>query len=163
VDQYLGRLFFCSNFSMSSLLFSYIAKPSVEQVSNFLRALERRGITVTHLGKKDPPGRCDLGIDDKVVKIFSGDEQTNYTFLRSVDQKLDFDIQIHNDPRWKHSTVSAACEDPEKLVWVSDGVAEAFGLFISVLGVTGGGKSQQWKVLRVTVACPPELRGKFSG
>ena len=146
---------------MFPVLYSYIAKPTKPQVRSFLRALTQHGISISHLGKSDPPGKFCGNTDEAVDLIFGGTDLTNYTFVRDAAHKLDFDIQIHHDPRWTHSTVSASCSDSEMLRMVAESASEAFDLFITVRGASGGGKEQPWEVVHSTESCPPELRSRF--
>jgi hypothetical protein len=146
---------------MSHVFYAYIAKPTIDQVGSFLRALQERSISITHLGKSDPPRKFGGGVDEAVSMVFNGTDLTNYTFGRDSGRKLQFDFQIHHDPRWTHSTVSASCPDTEVLGLVAESAAAALDLFIAVQGVSGGGKNQPWKIIRVTERCPSELRSKF--
>ena len=149
---------------MSQLLYLYIAKPTPTQVGGFLRALSDRGVTISHLGKSDPPRKFNGSIEDAVTLVFTGTDLTKYTFGRDSVHKLHFDIQIHLDPRWTHSTVSATCPDPGVLGFVVTSAATAFDLFIAAGGVSGGGKEQSWEVLHPpSERCPDDLRSRFVG
>src|SRR5437016_3275559 len=115
---------------MSHVLYAYIAKPTIAQVGNFLRDLQGRGFFISHLGKSHPPGKFGGSVEEAADMVFSGKDLTDYTFCRDTVRKLDFDIQIHHDPRWTHSTVSASCPDTAALGLVSESAAAAFDLFI---------------------------------
>ena len=147
---------------MSLVLYSYIAKPSTTQVGNFLRALSGHGISVSHLGKSDPPRKFHGSIEEATTLVFSGTELTDYTHCRDAARKLHFDIQIHHDPSWTHSTVSASCPDADALSTVAESAAVAFDLFISIRGISGGGKEQPWEIVHVTENCPHDLRSQFA-
>jgi hypothetical protein len=146
---------------MSHILYAYIAKPTTAQVGSFLRAMQERGVSVSHLGKSDPPRKFAGNVEEAVGMVFSGTDLTDYTFARDAARKLQFDIQIHHDQRWTHSTVSASCADTAVLGLVANSAAAAFDLFITVCGVSGGSKQQPWQVVHVTERCPDELRSKF--
>jgi hypothetical protein len=146
---------------MHYLQYAYIAKPTTAQVSHFLRALADHGISVSHLGKSDPPRKFRGSVDEAVSMVFSGTDLTNWTFARDAARKLDFDFQIHHDPEWTHSTVSASCPDLGVLDLVADSAAGALDLFITIRGVSSGGKGQPWEVVHVTERCPHELRSRF--
>jgi hypothetical protein len=146
---------------MDRLQYSYIAKPTTAQVSSFLRALGGHGVSISHLGKSDPPRKFRGSIDDAVSMMFSGTDL--WTFARDAARKLDFDFQIRDDPPWTHSTVSASCPDLGVLDPLADSAAGAFDLFITIRGVSGGGKEQLWEVVHVTERCPHELRSRFVG
>jgi hypothetical protein len=146
---------------MSHVLYAYIAKPTTAQVGSFLRAMQERGVSISHLGKSDPPRKFGGSVEEAVGMVFSGTDLTDYTFARDAARRLQFDIQIHHDPCWTYSTVSASCADTAVLGLVADSAAAAFDLFITVRGVSGGGKQQPWEVVHVTERCPDELRSKF--
>src|SRR5262245_47953477 len=143
------------------VLHAYIAKPTTTQVSRFLRALAAHGVSISHFGKSDPPRKFGGSVDEAVSMVFGGTDLTNWTFARDVARRLDFDFQIHHDPRWTHSTVSASCPDKTVLGLVASSAAGAFDLFITNRGNSGGGKEQPWEVVHVTERCPHELRAKF--
>ena len=146
---------------MSHVLYAYIAKPTAAQVATFLCALQGHGVSISHLGKSDPPRKFVGSVDEAVSMVFSGTNLTDYTFARDAARRLQFDIQIHHDPRWTHSTVSASCDDTAVIGLVAESAAAAFDLFITVRGVSGVGKRQPWEAVHVTERCPDELRSKF--
>lgn len=146
---------------MDHLLYAYIGKPTEAQVGSFLRDLQGRGISISHLGKNDPPRKFSGTVEEAVSMVFTGTDLTNYTFARDAARRLDFDIEIHHDPRWIHSTVSASCPDTAALAIVAEVAAAAFDSFITIRGVSSGGKEQAWEVVHVTERCPDELRSKF--
>jgi hypothetical protein len=136
---------------MYHLQYSYIEKPTTLHVSRFLRALADCGVSISHLGKSDPPRKFRGSIDEAVSMVLSGKDLTDWTFARDVAQRLDFDFQVHRDPEWTYSTVSASCPD-----------LAAFDLFITIRGVSSGGKDQPCEVVHVTEKCPHELRSRFA-
>ena len=146
---------------MAHVLYSYIAKPTTAQVGSFLGALEGYGVFISHLGKNDPPRKFGGCVDEAVGVVFSGTDITNWTFARDATRRLDLDFEIHHDPRWTHSTVSASCVDLQVLQFIADSAAAAFDLFITIRGVAGGGKDQPWEVVHTTDRCPQELRARF--
>lgn len=154
-DKYLSKA------AMSHVLYAYIARPTPAQVGSFLRALLDRGVSISHLGKSDPPRKFGGSIEEAVSMVFSGTDLTDRTFARDKTQKLDFDIQIHYDPQWTHSTVSASSSDSEALGLIAQCAARAFVAFITVRGVSGGGKEQAWGIINVTESCPDDLRSRF--
>ena len=146
---------------MSHVLYAYIAKPTAAQVGSFLRALLERGVSISHLGKSDPPRKFGGSVDEAVSMVFSGTDLTDWTFARDAARRLDFGFQIHHDPRWTHSTVSASCSDSDALGLFGESAAAAFDSFITIRGVSDGGKEQAWEVVHITERCPDELRSKF--
>lgn len=133
----------------------------MSQVSRFLSALEGHDISVSHLGKSDPPYKFQGTVDEAASIVFSGTGLTDYTFARDTAQGLEFDFHVHHDPRWIHSTVSASCSDTAVLAFVAKSAATAFDLFITIQGISGRGKDQPWGVICITERCPNELRSKF--
>jgi hypothetical protein len=147
---------------MSHVLYAYIAKPKKEQVDSFLRALGDNRVSLSHLGKRDPPRKFGGTFDEAVSLIFSGTDSTNYTFARDAARRLDLDVQIHEDPRWTHSTVSASCPDTQALRIIADCALAAFDLFIAIQGLLSLGKEQPWEIVHITQTCPDELRTRFT-
>ena len=143
------------------VLYAYIAKPTTTQVSAFLCALADHGVSLSHLGKRDPPRKFAGSVDEAVSMVFSGTELTDWTFARDAARRLDFHFTIDHDPRWRHSTVSASSPDKAVLGLFADSAAGAFDLLITIRGVLGGGKEQAWEVVHVTERCPHELRSRF--
>jgi hypothetical protein len=84
---------------MTHILYAYIAKPTSAQVGSFDRVLQEHGVSISHLGKNDPPPRFGGSVDEAVGMVFSGTDLTDHTFGRDAARKLHFDIQIHHDPR----------------------------------------------------------------
>jgi hypothetical protein len=146
---------------MPNVLYAYIAKPTTAQVGCFLRALEERGIAISHFGKSDPPRKFLGSVDKASGMVLRCAELTDYAFARDSAAKLHLGFQIHHDPRWTHSTVTASCPDIEMLSLVAASALTAFDLFISVRGVIGCGKEQRWEILHTTERCPEDLQTKF--
>jgi len=146
---------------MFHVLYAYIAKPTTAQVGSFVRGLQGHGVSISHLGKSDPPCKFGGSVDEAVGMVFSGTDLSDYTFGRDAARKLHFDIQIHHDPRWTHSTVSASCPDTAALGLVAEIAVAAFDSFITVRGVSSGGKQQVWEVVHITERCPDDLRSRF--
>jgi hypothetical protein len=146
---------------MSHVLYAYIAKPTIAQVGSFLRALLERGISISHLGKNDPPRKFSGEVEEAVSMVFTGNDLTNWTHGRDAARKLYFSFQIHHDPRWTHSTVSVSCPDTVALAIVAEVAATAFDSFITIQGVLGQDKEQVWNIVHITEKCPYELRSRF--
>ena len=146
---------------MSGVLYAYIAKPTTPQVVGFLQALEEHGVSVSHLGKSDPPRKFHGSHNEAASLVFAGTDTTNYTFGRDATRKLDFDIQIHHDPQWTHSSVSASSPNAEVLDLVAQSAIATFDAFMIVRGILGGGKQQSWEVVYTGASCPHDLRARF--
>src|ERR1043165_4238858 len=65
---------------MEYLAYSYIAHPAPAQGGAFVRSRGATGTALSHLGKRDPPGRFVGSLDDAVPVICSGTDATNWTF-----------------------------------------------------------------------------------
>src|SRR5258708_21516193 len=146
---------------MSHVLYAYIGTPTQAQVGSFVRGLVERGISISHLGQKDPPPKFSGSIDAVASMVFGDADGTGYTFPRDAARKLGLTFTIHDDPRWTRSTVSASCPDSGVLASVAASVSAGFDSFITIRGVSSGGKDQPWEVVHVTESCPHELRSKF--
>lgn len=146
---------------MSHVLYAYIAKPTTAQVGSFLRALQERGVSISHLGKSDPPRKFGGSVEEAISVVDSGTDLTNWTFARDAARRLDVTFEIHHDLRWTHSTVSASCGNRAVLGLVAESAAGAFDSFVTIRGVSGGGKEQPWEVVHITERCPDELRSRF--
>jgi hypothetical protein len=59
------------------VLYAYIAKPTTTQVSAFLCVLADHGVSLSHLGKRDPPRKFAGSVDEAVSMVFSGTELTD--------------------------------------------------------------------------------------
>ena len=147
---------------MKTITYACIAKPTVAQIERLFTALKAQSITITHLGKNDPPRKFDGETDKAVAFVFNGTDLTNYTFLRDAPKQLDMDIQVHNDPRWSHSTLSASCSDATVLEAVYKAVLESLELYLFIHGISGLGKDQPWEVWYVGEKCPADLKSKFA-
>lgn len=148
---------------VTSLLYIYMAKPSVDEVSHFLGELPHHGIAITHLGKKDPPRKTQINVEDAAAIVLSGTDRTNYTFARSSSSKIDFDFQIRDDPSWPYSQISASSPDQAALAKFAGLAFDIFELFIAVRGIEGLGKDQNWEILHCAEKCPANLRSRILG
>ena len=146
---------------MSLVQYAYIAKPTAEQVGKFLTELGSRGISISHLGKSDPARKFKGNQDEALSMIFEGTDLTNSTFARDAALKLHLTFEVHHDPRWTSSTVSASCVDPNVLNFIADSAAATFDLFLTIRGVSGAGKEQRWEIIHVTEKCPSDLRARI--
>jgi hypothetical protein len=77
---------------MTHILYAYIANPTTAQVGSFLRALLERGISISHLGKNDPPRKFGGDVEEAVSMVVTGTDLTNWTFARDAAQRLEFPL-----------------------------------------------------------------------
>ena len=127
-----------------------------------LESLTSIGVTITNLGKNDPPRRWTGDIEAVVTAILSGTDLTNYTFLRDRTARLDFDIQLHRDPRWESDTISFSGVAETRLIEIARKLSESLPCYAAIVGVSGGGKDQDWQILHLSPDCPSELRSKIT-
>ena len=145
-----------------AVVYAYIGKPDAPQIERLLESLKDHGVTLTHLGKNDPPRKFAGDVQAALSMVLAGKDLTNYTFMRDSGKHLDLSIQIHNDPQWSHSTISASCSEGNGLESVCGAVLASLELCLLIRGTLGFGKEQSWEILHLGENCPEELRTKFA-
>lgn len=144
------------------VLYSYIEHPDNLEIDRFIEALFNSENKFSHLGKNDPPKKFDGSKDSAVKMILGGTEITNYTFAKFGKGAPEITFQLRKDcDVWPNSTISASCDDAEKLERLDRLIASTLKPYIAVLGVAGDGKIQEWKILREMEECPQQLRAHF--
>lgn len=143
---------------MTYLGYIYTSHLDSEGIRVFIRSLEICGILITHLGKSDPPKKWK-GSELEVFEVINrGDDLTNYTFGRDSKKKIDFDIQLHKDPRWSHDTVSFSAPKSDILENILKQVSKDLNAFIGFWGVSGKGKNQDWNIVHISDLCPSDIK-----
>ena len=132
---------------MDSLLYVYVPVITVAEVRSLFRLLQDLGFSVTHLGKNDPPKKWSGTSEEAEAVVLSGSDMTIWTFIRDAKRRLDVTVQIHRDPSWKHSTISASAPEEEMLRHLGTGLTTRINSFAGILGQSGRGKDQPWNVL----------------
>jgi hypothetical protein len=146
---------------MSHCAYIYTPKFSETSVRSLISGLGEGGVTITHLGKSDPPKRWSGGEDAAVLQVVGGTDLTNWTFLRDANRWLDFSIELHRDPRWEHDTVSFS--GPEAQVReAAEFLAHRIDHYLVLFGLLGGGKAQAWRVISLGAGCPERLKRQFT-
>jgi len=142
----------------------YIYTPTLSDagIRSLLTALRSGGVAITHLGKHDPPKRWSGDEESAVLQILSGTDLTNETFLRDSKSRLEFTIEMHRDSRWDHDTVSLSGAPEDRVRQVAELIAGSIPHYVAIIGVVGGGKSQAWRVVRMSRDCPDRLRRQFT-
>ena len=93
--------------------------------------------------------------------INKGDELTNYTFGRDAHKKIDFDIQLHRDPRWTDDTISFSATKSEVMEDLLRQISKSLNAFIGFWGVSGKGKDQDWNIVHLSKFYPNDIRSKI--
>ena len=146
---------------MSHCAYIYTPKLSETPVRSLFSGLVAGGVTITHLGKSDPPKRWTGDEDAAVRQIMSGTDLTISTFLRDANSRVDFSIELHRDPRWEHDTVSFS--GPENRVRdITQFLVRRIEHYVAILGLVGGGKTQAWQVVSLSEDCPQKLKQQFT-
>ena len=143
---------------MTFVLYVYVPAVSGTEVRSLFQSLVSAGFSITHLGKKDPPKKWSGTIEDAVTTILAGDD---WTFMRDAKRDFEMTIEIHSDPRWKHSTISASLPEEALLRSLGQSIITQVRSFASILGQSGAGKDQKWQILQLADDCPKELRSKI--
>lgn len=145
---------------MSHCAYIYTPKLCEDSVRSLVSALRGVGITITHLGKTDPPKRWSGDEDAAVRQILEGTNLTNWTYLRDSRKQLDFSIELHRDAKWEHDTLSLSGPMVE-VMEASGSLAKSIEHYLVVVGLLGAGPSQIWQILSLEKGCPERLKQHF--
>jgi hypothetical protein len=146
---------------MDSILYVYVPVITVAEVRSLLQVLKDSPYSITHLGKNDPPKKWSGAPSEAENIILTGTDETVYSFIRDAKRKFDMTIEIHKDPRWRGSTISASLPEEGSLRILGMNLVAHIKSFAAILGRSGG-KDQAWEILHLSSDCPPELAAKFS-
>jgi hypothetical protein len=113
------------------------------------------------LGKSDPPKKWEGNEMEIFEVINSGDDLTNYTFGRDAHKKIDFDIQLHRDPRWTDDTISFSANKFEVMKDLLRHISKSLDAFVGFWGVSGKGKDQDWNIVHLSEFCSSDIRRKI--
>jgi hypothetical protein len=147
---------------MDFILYVYVPAITTIEVRLLLQVLKDTGSSITHLGKNDPPKKWSGTSEEAKDLILSGSDMTLWTFIRDAKCRLDATVEIHRDPRWKHSTISVSSPEAERLRHLCECLTTGIKAFAAILGQSDGEKDQPWKILYLSDDCPSELAAKFS-
>src|SRR6516165_8023571 len=86
--------------AMVEVIYAYFANPTAAQVDKYLRALQGRGLVISHLGKSDPPPGFGGSIEEAISLVCVSTTQSNWTFGQDAARRLHFGIQIHHERRY---------------------------------------------------------------
>jgi len=147
---------------MSHCAFIYTPHLKESDIHLWLEVLSAIGVTITHLGKSDPPKRWTGDHGSALAAILTGNDLTNYTFLRDNTAHIHFDIQLHRDPRWESDTISFSGGAGSRLTEIANKISESLTCYAAIVGISGGGKNQEWQIVHLSPDCPTSLRNKFT-
>ena len=131
---------------------------SLESIDDLLRSWK---LNISHAGKNDPPRKFDGSINDLGMMILDGNDLTNYTFLRDKDRRVELTVEIRNDVRWDHHTISMSGPNDKELEEITKSIVSSIGAYVSIIGVLKGCEDQGWKILHESHDCPKRLLDKL--
>jgi len=126
-----------------------------------MEVLQESEFKISHLGKSDPPRKWTGDVHDAAEMIITGSDLTNWTFMRDSGHKFSLHTEIHDDPRWAYSSISASMPDEAILGAFGKRLSSRIRTFAAIMGKSGAGKDQNWKVLHLSADCPSNLSAKF--
>ena len=147
---------------MSHCAFLYTRHLTEEDVRSLLESLSAINVTITHLGKNDPPKRWIGDMESVLTVVLSGTELTNSTFLRDSTARLHIGIELHRDPRWESDTISFSGVAAPRLIEIARKLSEGLPCYAAIVGVSGGGKDQEWHIVHLSPDCPPTIGSRIS-
>jgi len=142
---------------------AFIYTPHLKEadIRIWLDSLKSWGVTITHLGKHDPPKRWTGDRESALKEIIRGRDLTNYTFFRDSTACLEFELELHRDPRWESDTISLSSKSEPQLVEIVRNYSEILPCHAAIVGISGGGKEQIWQIVHLNQECPTRLRDKI--
>jgi hypothetical protein len=146
---------------MSHCAFIFTRHLTDEDVRLCLELLSAINVKITHLGKNDPPKRWAGDMEEVLAVILNGTDLTNSTFLRDSTARLHIGIDLYRDPRWDSDTLSFSGVATPRLIDIARKLAEGLPCYAAIVGVSGGGKDQDWHIVHLSPDCPPGLRSKI--
>jgi hypothetical protein len=143
---------------------AYIYTPPLSEVGIrlFLTGLRAAGVSLTHLGHNDPPRRWSGDDESATSQILGAPDLIGWTFPRDSKIGLGLSVEMHRDPSWGHDTISLSGAPERQIEQVAEAIADSTPHFAAILGVTGGGKEQVWRIIRMSSECPDRLRRQFT-
>ena len=142
---------------MEYVAYNFFETPERESIIVIADALFHSCFTVSHASNNDPPKKFSGSKKDLVEIIISGNDLTNYTFLKSSTTKLEATIEIHNDPRWEHSTISVSGLSRESVEKFCLHLNQFVNSFLCISRELSAGSEQDWSFLFQGEECPALL------
>ncbi len=146
---------------MSYCAFIYTPWLKEPEINKFLHVLESIGIKITHLGKTDPPKKWVENTVSVLSMIFSGSDTLNYTHFRDSKQQLYFSIHLHLDQSWSCDYISFSSKADKLLIEIIEKTIASIECYAAIIGVSGGGKHQDWQIIYLNPDCPDTIRNKI--
>ncbi|MDZ4405740.1 hypothetical protein [Prosthecobacter sp.] len=136
-----------------------------ESVRGCLEVFNSSGLPITHLSHRDPPKKWAGTADEAIAMVttFQPKHVSNYTFLRSSAIRLDATFVLRRDERWDHDTIYISMSNQGLLRTLLADLSNSSAAFLALLGVSGGGKQQDWETIFISELCPPSLSSLAHG
>jgi hypothetical protein len=149
--------------SMEYLAFNYFtAGPSDQELSLIAKAVYESDLTITHLGKNDPPRKWK-GSEEEFLEIFiKGDDSTNYIFSRAKGHGIEIDFTINHDLEWETSSISISGKEKVYVESLCIHFSKYISSFMCISGQMGLGSNQKWNILLENNNCPISLKEKVN-
>jgi hypothetical protein len=147
---------------MEYVAYNYFETPKDDAIYSIASAFVRPGFEISNAGKKDPPRKFTGGAIELCTLIKDSSDLTNYTFLKSRKAKIEATIEIHNDPRWEHSSFSISGPNREAIEEFCLSLSSAVNSYLCISGCMGQGSSQEWSFLHQSISCPQSLLEQVS-
>ena len=141
---------------MEFVAYNYFKTPLKDELAS-ISAIIDSSLQISHAGKNDPPKKFNGNKEDIYTIMSEGTDSTSYTFLKDVSNDIEITIEIHNDIRWEHSTISISGQSKELVETICTKLNLAIESFLSISGVIGLGSSQVWSILHQSSNCPHTL------
>jgi hypothetical protein len=147
---------------MEYVAYNYFETPNEEAIDLIASAFVRPDFEISNAGKNDPPKKFKGGVNELSALIKDSADLTNYTFLKSRKTKIEVTIEIHNDPRWEHSSFSISGPHREAVEEFCLSLNDSVNSYLCISGAMGLGSSQDWSFLYKNTECPPSILERVS-
>lgn len=148
--------------NMEYVAYNYFETPEEEAIDLIASAFFRHDFEISNAGKNDPPKKFKGGVNELSALIKDSTDLTNYTFLKSRNTNIEVTIEIHNDPRWEHSSFSISGPNREVVEEFCLSLNSSVNSYLCISGSMGLGSSQEWSFLYKNSACPPSILEQVS-
>lgn len=147
---------------MKYVAYNYFETPKEEALLAIASAFIRPDFEISNAGKNDPPKKFRGGLNELHGIIKDSRGLTNYSFIKSRKEKIEVTIELHNDPRWEHSTFSVSGSNREAVEAFCLSLKESVNSYLCISGTLGQGSNQEWSFLYKSSACPQSLLEQVS-
>ncbi len=147
---------------MEYVAYNYFETPDETGLEKIGLAFMHPDFGISHAGKNDPPKKFSGNELDLCALVKQGTNLTNYTFLKGRNNKLEVTIEIHNDPRWEHSTFSISGSSKEAVENLCVSLNNVVNSYLCISGVLEQGACQEWLIIHRSTDCPQMLLSQVS-